>query len=116
MESTTQSAAATPPDVQAVASELFAHCGAADYGMSRDDLAGILGQVVKKYLEPGASAAIREFCLSLKIQELVLARACAAGNERAWEVFMARYREKLYEVGLQITREDSAARELSDSL
>jgi RNA polymerase sigma-70 factor (ECF subfamily) len=29
---------------------------------------------------------------------------------------MARYREKLYEVGLQITREESAGRELSDSL
>jgi RNA polymerase sigma-70 factor (ECF subfamily) len=46
----------------------------------------------------------------------VLARACAAGNERAWEVFMVRYREKLYDIGLHIAREDSAARELSDSL
>jgi RNA polymerase sigma-70 factor (ECF subfamily) len=84
--------------------------------VSREDLARILAQVVQKYLEPSPVTGIREFCLSLKIQELVLARACAAGNERAWEVFMARYREKLYEMGLQITREDSAARDLSDSL
>jgi RNA polymerase sigma-70 factor, ECF subfamily len=116
MESTTQSAAATPPDVQAVAAELYPQCGAADYGMGCDELARILAQVVQKYLEPGASTAVREFCLSLKIQELVLARACAAGSERAWEVFMARYREKLYDVGLHITREESAARELADSL
>jgi RNA polymerase sigma-70 factor (ECF subfamily) len=52
----------------------------------------------------------------LKIEELVLARACAAGNERAWETFMVRYREKLYDIGLHITREDSAARDLSDSM
>jgi RNA polymerase sigma-70 factor (ECF subfamily) len=61
-------------------------------------------------------AQLRVFCTSLKIEELVLARACAAGNERAWEVFMLRYREKLYDIGLHIAREDSAARELSDSL
>lgn len=115
MESTSQSVAAPPAEVQAVAAELYPQCGAADYGMSRDDLARILAHIVQKYQQPGGPA-VREFCLSLKIQELVLARACAAGNERAWEVFMARYREKLYEVGLHITREDSAARELSDSL
>jgi RNA polymerase sigma-70 factor (ECF subfamily) len=54
--------------------------------------------------------------VSLKIEELVLARACAAGNEYAWEAFLVRYRERLYEMGLSITREDSAARDLSDSL
>src|SRR5258705_8066350 len=59
---------------------------------------------------------ISEFCDSLKIEELVLARSCASGHERAWEVFMGRYREKLYEIGLQITRGESAGRELSDSL
>ena len=116
MESTTQSAAATPPDVQAVAAELYPQCGAADYGMSCDELARILVQVVRKYLEAGASLTVRDFCLSLKLQELVLARACAAGNERAWEVFLTRYREKLYDMGLHITREESAARELADSL
>jgi RNA polymerase sigma-70 factor (ECF subfamily) len=47
---------------------------------------------------------------------LVLARACAAGNERAWEVFLIRYREKLYEIARQITREDSTGRELADSV
>jgi RNA polymerase sigma-70 factor (ECF subfamily) len=95
---------------------LYALCGAAEFGMSREELAHILAQVAQKYLEPGSPLPAPEFCRSLKLPELVLARACAAGNERAWEVFMSRYREKLYEVGLQITREDSAARDLSDSL
>jgi len=41
---------------------------------------------------------------------------CAAGNEHAWEVFMLRFREKLYDAARQITREDSSGRELADSL
>jgi RNA polymerase sigma-70 factor (ECF subfamily) len=116
MESTAQSVVGVPPEVQAVAAELYALCGAAEFGMSREELAHILAQVAQKCLEPGSPLPAPEFCRSLKLPELVLARACAAGNERAWEVFMSRYREKLYEVGLQITREDSAARDLSDSL
>jgi RNA polymerase sigma-70 factor (ECF subfamily) len=114
MDRATQPATGLPAGIRDVAAELHAKCAAVQFGVSCDHLAGILAEVFQKYA--GASAQPREFCSSLKIEELVLARACAAGNERAWEVFMARYREKLYEMGLHITREDSAARELSDSL
>jgi RNA polymerase sigma-70 factor, ECF subfamily len=111
-----QSVAAPSAEMQRLAAELFAKSGAEKFAISSDDLAIILGEVTQKYLGTEPATQVREFCLSLKIEELVLARACAAGNERAWEVFMARFREKLYEVGLQITREESAGRELSDSL
>jgi RNA polymerase sigma-70 factor (ECF subfamily) len=57
-----------------------------------------------------------EFCAALRIEDLVLARACAAGNDRAWEVFMLRFREKLYDIARQITRDDSSGRELADSV
>ena len=50
------------------------------------------------------------------MEELALARACAAGQERAWEIFMSRYREKLYDIAAYIAKESSAARELADSL
>ena len=43
-------------------------------------------------------------------------RACAAGNNSAWEIFLTRYREKLYQSALRIAREDSAARDLADTL
>src|SRR5262249_31091245 len=36
--------------------------------------------------------------------------------ERAWEVFLTRYREKLYDIAGYITKESSAARELADSI
>jgi RNA polymerase sigma-70 factor (ECF subfamily) len=52
----------------------------------------------------------------LRLEELAMARACARGNEAAWEVFLTRYREKLYGAAYSIASEDSAARELADSL
>jgi RNA polymerase sigma-70 factor (ECF subfamily) len=54
--------------------------------------------------------------LTLRIEELALARACAAGHNAAWEIFLTRYREKLYQSALRIAREDSAARDLADTL
>jgi len=116
MDRAIQPAANAPPELATIAGELHAKCAAEQFGLSCDDLARILGEVTKKYLGAAGPAQLRVFCTSLKIEELVLARACAAGNERAWEVFMVRYREKLYDIGLHIAREDSAARELSDSL
>src|SRR5215471_8041967 len=104
------------PELLSIAAELHAKCSARQFDLDCDELARILDEIVRKFAAPADGAQLREFCFSLKIEELVLARACAAGNERAWETFMLRYREKLYEIGLHITREDSAARDLSDSI
>jgi len=116
MNRATQPVAPPTSEMQRLAADLHAKSGVEKFGITPDDLAVILGEVTQRYVGTGSSSQVREFCLTLKIEELVLARACAAGNERAWEVFMARYREKLYEVGLQIAREESAGRELSDSI
>ena len=116
MERTPQLASGLPSELAEFVNELHGQCSAAKFGIGADDLSRILGEVVRKYA-PGSSATqAREFCKTLKLEELVLARACAAGNERAWDTFLIRYREKLYETGLQIAREDSAARDLADSL
>ena len=116
MDRATQPVAGLPVELLEIATELYANCDAKKFDISRDDLAAILFEVVMKYAPAAVPGELREFCVSLKIEELVLARACAAGNEYAWEAFLVRYREKLYEMGLSIAREDSAARDLSDSL
>jgi RNA polymerase sigma-70 factor (ECF subfamily) len=117
MNSVTQSVAGPPPEIQTLAAECYSKCGAEKFGFTCDDVASILAEVARKHTPAAAAPAqLHGFCVSLKIEELVLARACAAGNERAWETFMLRYRERLYQIGLQIAREESAARELSDSL
>ena len=101
--------------LESMVTELYEKSG--NSGLSREQFAAVLKQVAAKYLPADASARqIAELYASLRVEELALARACAAGQERAWEVFMARYREKLYDIAAYIAKENSAARELADSL
>src|SRR5690242_15726309 len=100
---------------QSVITELYEKTG--NSGLSREQFAAVLNEVAVKYLPADASVRqTAELYASLRVEELALARACAAGQERAWEVFMARYREKLYDIAGYIAKESSAARELADSL
>ena len=46
----------------------------------------------------------------------MLARACAAGSEDAWNRFLTRYREPLYGAALAMAGDEASARELADSL
>ena len=97
--------------------EIFARTRGAEFGLTVEAFDSIIQEICKKYLPIGASEGeSREFVASLRSEELVLARACAAGNERAWEVFLTRYREKLYDIAGYIAKESSAARELADTL
>jgi len=116
MDRATEPAAGLPPELESFVAELHSKSSASQFGISPDGLGTILAEVVRRYAGGGKPGDVRSFCSSLRVEELVLARACAAGNERAWQVFMARYREKLYDMGLQIAREDSAGRDLADSL
>src|SRR5262249_43922656 len=96
--------------------ELHAKAGGETVGLTRESFAVVLLEVGSNHA-PGASPAeARAFFLGLRVDELALARACAAGHNAAWELFLRRYREKLHLAALRIAREDSAARELADSL
>src|SRR5512146_615446 len=103
--------------VQQCAARLFEKSGGAAYGIGEQEFTRLLEEVAQKYLPADATAEdAEELLASLHVEELALARACAAGNERAWEVFLTRYREKLYGAAYSIAREDATARELADSL
>jgi RNA polymerase sigma-70 factor (ECF subfamily) len=103
--------------LEATVAELYAKSGAEAFGIDRQDLLQILQEIVSKYLPPNPSPKeVHEFCCSLRIEELVLARACAAGHNKAWEVFLTRFREKLFDIATYITKETSAGRDLADSI
>jgi len=99
-----------------VVASLYARSGAAAYGVSAEQLAVILEEIQRKYCRDASAKGKAEFCASLRLAELVLARACAAGNERAWEEFINRYRQKLHGMALHLTRDSAHAAELADSL
>src|ERR1700730_13441614 len=95
---------------------LFEKSGGERYGLTLQAFGVVLEQVAVKYV-PQASPQQRLECWrDLKLEELALARACAAGHDAAWQVFLTRYREKLYDIARGITKEDSSARDLADSL
>jgi len=105
--------------VQAVVDDLLAELhlksGCETIGLARETFAAILCEVGSRQV-CSSEGELRTFLLSLRVDELALARACAAGSNSAWEIFLTRYREKLYLSALRIAREDSAARELADTL
>lgn len=103
--------------LESLLSTIYEKSRGAEFGLSRQQFEGILEEVARKYLPVGAAQKeTRELYASLRVEELALARACAAGHERAWEVFLTRFREKLYDIAGYITKESSAARELADSI
>src|SRR5215467_113982 len=62
--------------------ELFQKSGAHSYGLTEADFQCILEHVAGKYV-PGAPVEHRmQFWRDLKLEELALARACAAGHEK----------------------------------
>ena len=109
--------AAVQQAVAELLAALHARSGGEKYGLSPESFALVLSSVATKYLPAEASQSdARAFLLTLRVEELALARACAAGDNAAWEVFLTRYREKLYHSALRIARDDAAARELADGL
>lgn len=79
-------------------------------GMARNF--GLTGGLGDAATPPQQSA----FFATLRMPDLVLARACALGSERAWERFLALYREPLLRAGIAITGNESLGRELADGL
>jgi RNA polymerase sigma-70 factor (ECF subfamily) len=119
MSGSTQSAMARAPlaGMESLVGELFERSGAARYGMARAELERVLAAIATKYVPADAGPQpTRELLAGLRIEELVLARACAAGSEVAWQEFLTRFREKLFVAALGITKDDATARELADSL
>jgi RNA polymerase sigma-70 factor (ECF subfamily) len=114
--------------LEADAAALYSRSGAAAYGVTAEQFAAILEEILRKYLPhtPAHDSALAAadnsvekrngFCAALRLEELALARACAAGNERAWQDFISRYRQKLHSMALHITRDAAHAAELADSL
>jgi len=123
-----------------IAAALYERSGAAAYDVSAEQFAAILDEILRKYLFQRSAQSSEQssaqnseqnsaansihvsaeqkgaFCAALRLEELALARACAAGNERAWQDFINRYRQKLHSMALHITRDGAHAAELADSL
>ena len=100
------------------AAELYARSGGSAYGLSREQFTLILQNVLFRTEEMrGASQErVAPFLAGLKLDELALAHGCVAGDQHAWDVFLTKYRESIYQSARSVTRSESLGRELADSL
>jgi RNA polymerase sigma-70 factor (ECF subfamily) len=108
-----------------VADELWRACDAAQWGLAREEFDAILfdagaaqnfglGETAAR--GPATRKQQAEFFRGLCVGDLALARACARGNERAWEHFLAVYRQPLTRAAVAIARNETLGRDLADQL
>jgi len=92
---------------------LYDRSNAKRFGFTVPEFCEMLAGVMRQSLSEQAAT---EFLRNLRLDDLVLARACARGNEAAWDVFVRTYREKLYRAARTVAPGESMARELADSV
>jgi len=102
--------------VLAAIAHRYGESGAESYGIPPQNFQQIVAAVVIRYTEDANEAERLEVVATLRVGELVLARACTAGNEHAWDVFLARFRASLYETAYRIAKDEATGRELADGL
>jgi RNA polymerase sigma-70 factor (ECF subfamily) len=92
------------------------------WGLTRDEFDMIVtdaGAAWNSGLEGGASPTPQQQAdhfRGLRLDDLVLARSCAAGNELAWEHFIAQHRQPLIRAAIAITGSETLGRDLADQL
>lgn len=85
---------------------LYDRSDAQRFGFTREEFCEMLAEVTRQSLVSLGD---------LRLDDLILARACARGNEDAWRHFVSLYREKLYRAAAAMARVDSVGRELADT-
>jgi RNA polymerase sigma-70 factor, ECF subfamily len=106
----------------ALLAELWRASNAASWGLAQIECAQILCDIAaaSNFAQPeGQSPTPHDQAAhfrSLCVADLVLARACARGDERAWQHFIAVYRSPLTRAAIAITGSDSLGRDLADQL
>lgn len=94
----------------------YIESGAGRYGLTREDFQKHVAAVVVRYGAGLPAAEALKLIAALHFEDLVLARACTAGNDLAWSEFLARYRAAMLAMARQVTRDEATARELADGL
>ncbi|MGB6429877.1 MAG: sigma-70 family RNA polymerase sigma factor [Candidatus Acidiferrales bacterium] len=112
---------ARPHIPPALAASLHAQSGAARWGLDLERFTECLHSSAARHFGDSSSgpAEIERYLKTLRLEDLALAAACAAGHSEAWDYFVAHYREPLYAAARAIIgapRDAERARELADSL
>lgn len=104
-------AGASPRIRQALVTRLYHDSQAARWGLPVEHFAAALQASADRALPQNIDAYLR----SLHLDDLAIACACIAGDERAWDHFVREYRPVLYRAA-DALRPGGGARDIADSL
>jgi RNA polymerase sigma-70 factor, ECF subfamily len=105
----------------AMLDELWLECETGKWGLAREEFDRIvlLAGIAQHFgIDPATTATGEQqaaFFKGVKLADLVLAKACAAGNERAWEQFMALYSQPLTRAAVAISGSETVGKDLADA-
>jgi RNA polymerase sigma-70 factor, ECF subfamily len=95
---------------------LYGASGAQGYGITPERFQEIVSVVMSRYAAESRQAEQLELLSGLRMEELVLARACSAGNDAAWHELIARFRAPLFATACRISKDEATGRELADGM
>ena len=102
--------------------ELWRQCDGSSFGVTRSEFSEILLGIgrSRNHGQPSGTIPTKaqraSFLRTLKLPDLVLARACAKGDARAWEHFLAVYNHPLTRAAIAIAGNETQGRDLADAL
>lgn len=110
-------------ECETVMNELFSRCAsdAPNFGVSEGDFKQSLRKTVNKYLfadglNKPKTDEIKTFLRELQADDLFMALACAAGNERAWWEFDHQHRSYLERVARHLASSEADAQDVVDTV
>ena len=96
------------------------HANAPNFGVDADAFANVLTKIIGRFIAAGGDgvslAEIEGFLDQLQADDLFLAVACAAGNERAWWEFDQQHRSYMERVARHLAKTDLDAQEVIDAV
>lgn len=102
---------------------LYTRCveNAPNFGVTEETFSASLNKTIKKYLlsassEPLAMEELGDFLEQLQADDLFMALACAAGNERAWWEFDQQHRSYVERVARHLAKTEMDAQEVIDTV
>jgi RNA polymerase sigma-70 factor (ECF subfamily) len=108
---------------EALIAEMYRGCNAnaPNFGVTEDQFATSLERSIEKFVaaspdDPPSTEEIAEFLSQIQADDLFLALACAAGNERAWWEFDQQHRAYMERVARHLARTDVDAQEVIDAV
>lgn len=110
-----------PPEAEEAIAAICERCAVEqpNFGVSADVFRASMGKTVDKFLlstGPATAAEICDVIGQIQAEELFMAIACAAGNERAWWEFDQQHRAYLERVARHLAKTEADAQEVIDTV